>query len=184
MDTYKISFLFNKPLKNYDSLYFATFFMKWICHTLEALEQHTLNWLNSFSKAFLKIYYFPNLIATTCILKKWLTAQFLTIFNNIATSFEPQVLRTIFWSLFKYIKNNTRFPKRHICSTIEINTSFSIFSNKDLRISKSDLTILWNHAMKLVTQNYQKKWLFQEMPAPTNTQVQVPRWPSNFATKF
>ena len=28
MDTYKISFLFNKPLKNYDSLYFATFFMK------------------------------------------------------------------------------------------------------------------------------------------------------------
>ena len=42
--------------------------------------------------------------------------------------------------------------------------------------------------MKLVTQIYQKKGLFQEIPAPKNTQVQVPRWPFNFAsgikTKF
>ena len=34
VDTYKVSFLFNKPLKNYGSLYFTIFSMKLIYHTL------------------------------------------------------------------------------------------------------------------------------------------------------
>ena len=33
--------------------------------------------------------------------------------------------------------------------------------------------------MKL--EKVKKKWLFQEIPAPKNTQAQVPWWPSNFA---
>ena len=57
---------------------------------------------------------------------------------------------------------------------------FAIFDNKNWEISKSDLTILYLNGidtsllnvfsslnfMKLVTQNYQKKGLCHEIPAP------------------
>ena len=92
----------------------------------------------------------------------------------IATSFEPQVTRTIFRRLFEDTKITTTFPKRHICITIEINTLFAIFRNKELRnckvrrnhtILKEMDAVLWKvfsrlNAMKLVTQNYHKKVTF------------------------
>ena len=77
----------------------------------------------------------------------------------------------IFQRLFEDTKITTRFPKRHIFNTIEINTLFAIFSNKELgnfkvrpnhTILKGMDAGLWKvfsslNAMKLVTQNYQKK---------------------------
>ena len=38
VDSYKISFLFNKPLKTYGSLYFTTFPMKSIYNTFPSFE--------------------------------------------------------------------------------------------------------------------------------------------------
>ena len=51
---------------------------------------------------------------------------------GMVTSFEPQMIRTIFWRLFKDTKITIRFPKRHICNAIEINTFSAIFNNKGL----------------------------------------------------
>ena len=38
LNTYKIPFLFNEPLKSHVSLYFTTFFMKSIYHTFASFE--------------------------------------------------------------------------------------------------------------------------------------------------
>ena len=66
----------------------------------------------------------------------------------IATSFEPQVLRTIFQSLFKGTKITTQFPKRQICNTSykEINTSFAIHRllSKSPSQTRPYYTMLWN----------------------------------------
>ena len=81
-----------------------------------------------------------------------------------------------FGRLFKDTKITVRFPKRHICKTNEINTLFPIFNNNELGNFKvrPNHTILIGiedvlcevlsslNAMNLVTQNYQKKWLFHE----------------------
>ena len=88
--------------------------------------------------------------------------------------------RTIFRRLSEDTKITTSFPKRHICNTIEINTLFAIFNNKELgnfkvrpnhTILKEMDAGLWKvfsslNAMKLVTQIYQKKRLFQEISTP------------------
>ena len=174
LDTYKISFLFNKPLKSYGSLYFATFSMKSICHTFA-----------SFGTTLAKL---TELIFQSFCKDIILSAQFLVIFNNITTSFEPQALRTIFWSLFKYTKI-TPGSQKDTFVTLKLIRRL-LFSAMKLEIFKVRLndTLKSINAMKLVTQNYQKKWLFQEIPAPKNTQVQLPRWPSNLGpgikTKF
>ena len=79
--------------------------------------------------------------------------------------------RAIFRRLFEDNKITTRFPKRHICSTFEINTLFAIFNNKELgnfkvrpshTVGKEIDAGLWKvfsslNAVKMVTQNYQKK---------------------------
>ena len=59
------------------------------------------------------------------------------------------MMRTIFRMLFEYTKITTRFPKRHICNTIEIRCL--LFSaRKDWGISKSDLTILYLQEWMLI----------------------------------
>ena len=50
----------------------------------------------------------------------------------MATSFEPPVIPTSCRTLFEDTKITTRFQKRHICKTIEINTLFAILKNKGL----------------------------------------------------
>ena len=50
----------------------------------------------------------------------------------MATSFEPQVIPTSCRTLFEDTKITTRFQKRQICKTIEINTLFAILNNKGL----------------------------------------------------
>ena len=93
-----------------------------------------------------------------------------------ATSFELQVLQTIFRRLFEDTKITTKFLKRHICNLfcIEINMLFAIFNNKEkgsfkirpnhTRLKKMN-AVSWKvfssiNAMNVVTQNYPKKWLF------------------------
>ena len=79
--------------------------------------------------------------------------------------------RTIFGRLFEDTKITTRFPKRHICNTIEINTLFAIFKNKEwgnFKVGHNNAMLKemdagsWKvfsslNAMKLVTPNYRKR---------------------------
>ena len=83
--------------------------------------------------------------------------------------------------MFEDTKITTKFPKRNIFSTIEINTLFAIFNNsKDWGIAKSDLTILYLKEWMLINgKSFQVKCyeigyaelseksdFFQELPAP------------------
>ena len=122
LDTYNISFLLNELLKSYSSLYFTTFYMKWICHTLE-----------------LQIGYirYNTTLKNLEALQKWRDAQFSKFLtsshcNSFWTTSSTGFVRSIFRSLFDYITNTTSFQKSHVFNTscIEINTAFAIFNNK------------------------------------------------------
>ena len=135
VDTYKILFLFKKSLKSYSSFYSQHFLWSQYTIPLQALELYRLSWLNPISKAFTKIYYFPKFHCHFLGASKLTSCSIFNYFEQIliATSFERQVIQTIFWGLFEDTKNTTRFPNRYICNTIEINMLFAIFKNKGLR---------------------------------------------------
>ena len=141
------------------TVHFISQLFLWSQYTipLQTLELYRLSWLKQFSKAYFKIYYIPKF---NCQILGPSKVTGCSIFNYflqvlIATSFEPQVILTIFQRFFEDTKITTRFWKRNICNDNEINTSFAIFNNKGLKNLKVSL-----NTMKLLTQNYQKKWRF------------------------
>ena len=108
---------------------------------LQALELHRLSWLSPFSKAFIKIYYFPKFYCqflgpskvTFCsIFYLFLTNTLCKIFWITSTT---DFAKTIFRSFFEDTTYTAKSLKCHICNTfcIEISTLLAIFNNKGLR---------------------------------------------------
>ena len=83
VDTYKISFLFNKPLKSYGSLYFRIFSMnKSKYHTFANFGTMQVKLIEPIFKR--PCTTFHNVIATSSALQKWRAAQILTTFNKLS----------------------------------------------------------------------------------------------------
>ena len=54
LDSYKILFLFKEALKNYVSLYFTTFSMESICHTVASFETTYANLIETIFQSIYK----------------------------------------------------------------------------------------------------------------------------------
>ena len=126
LDIYKSSFLFDESLKSYGSLYFTTFLMKSICHTIASFGTPQTKLIEPVFQRFYKDVLLSK-IAVSLALQKG---------RNNATSFESQVLRKSLGlfseALFEYITVRTNFLKNLICSTfcVKLSTFSAIFNNK------------------------------------------------------
>ena len=92
LDTFKVSFVFKKLLKRYGLLYFTTFSMKSICHTFASFGNTQAKLMIPFSKAFIKVKYFPKFHYYILGPSKVRDCSIFDFFKQIliVTSFEPQ----------------------------------------------------------------------------------------------
>ena len=148
---------------------------------LRASELHIVSWLNPFSKAFLKIYYFQKIIYHILGSSKVTGWSIFNYFNKVSLE---HLLNQKCYRLF--FKASLKIPKLLPGSQKDIFVTllksirrflFSTIMNWVISVRpklKSDLTILYLKAltlvngkffsststMKMIAQTYQKNWMF------------------------
>ena len=150
LNTYKISSLFNKPLKSYVSIYFATFYTKSNCHTFASVEtSKTIKLIESIFKSFHK-----NILLTQIPLPHhWPSLE--NPLNQIYYGVRLANFSKLLWRYCNYYK----FSKRSICNTsfTEINTLLPTFNNKFLLSTMLPLLPLLSEPDQLIV--YLKEWI-------------------------
>ena len=140
LNTYKISSLFNKPLKSYVSICFATFYTKSNCHTFASVEtSKTIKLIEPIFKSFHK-----NILLTQIPLPHhWPSLE--NPLNQIYYGVRLANFSKLLWRYCNYYK----FSKRSICNTsfTEINTLLPTFKE------------FWNFGISDQLIVYLKEWI-------------------------